>query len=323
MRIRITLGACIFALFLVVLASQYVQGGFPFRKKPLQSTKSAAEVAVSIAEQDADADGLKDWEEALWKTDPHNPDTDNDGTLDGKEVNEGRDPTKKGPHDEITVKSEASGASSDGKNPLTDTNNLSDAFIQSYVALKQQGNGEISEKDRIGLVDTLSTKTAESADARIYTEKDIHTVPTNTDSLHAYGNALAPAIAENSSPDTGNEPSLVQNLMQTGSQTASQRLSRAAGQYRLIVSALYSLDVPTDLVATHLTLINSFSTVGANILATLTVQSDPLRALTALSSYESEAGSITQTWNQIGQFMSQNGVTFTQQEYGALLNASI
>ncbi|MDO8594656.1 MAG: hypothetical protein Q7R93_04050 [bacterium] len=48
---------------------------------------------------DSDGDELPDWEESLWGTNPHSPDTDNDGTGDGIEVASGRNPAKKGPDD--------------------------------------------------------------------------------------------------------------------------------------------------------------------------------------------------------------------------------
>ncbi len=52
--------------------------------------------------KDSDNDGLKDWEEALWKTDPQNQDSDGDGTPDGKEVAEGRNPAVPGPDDSLS-----------------------------------------------------------------------------------------------------------------------------------------------------------------------------------------------------------------------------
>ena len=52
-------------------------------------------------EFDSDNDGLKDWEEAVYKTDPKNPDTDGDGYLDGEEVTSGYDPIKAAPNDEL------------------------------------------------------------------------------------------------------------------------------------------------------------------------------------------------------------------------------
>lgn len=53
----------------------------------------------SALNNDGDGDGLKDWEEELWRTEPDNPDTDGDGTLDGQEIRERRDPLAAGPDD--------------------------------------------------------------------------------------------------------------------------------------------------------------------------------------------------------------------------------
>src|SRR3989344_8258983 len=50
---------------------------------------------------DTDSDGLKDWEEALFKSDPNNKDTDGDGTEDDEEVKLGRNPTLAGPNDKL------------------------------------------------------------------------------------------------------------------------------------------------------------------------------------------------------------------------------
>ena len=58
---------------------------------------------IPLALQDVDADGLKDWEEALWGTDSNNPDTDGDGTKDGEEVKLDRNPLKAGPDDVLSV----------------------------------------------------------------------------------------------------------------------------------------------------------------------------------------------------------------------------
>ena len=58
--------------------------------------------ANTSANKDSDHDGLKDWEEELWGTDPNNPDTDGDGTPDGEEVKLGRNPAIAGPNDVYT-----------------------------------------------------------------------------------------------------------------------------------------------------------------------------------------------------------------------------
>ncbi len=61
------------------------------------SAKNSAEF-----DSDDDNDGLKNWEEALWGPDPKNADTDADGTPDGAEIAQNRDPTKPGPNDRAT-----------------------------------------------------------------------------------------------------------------------------------------------------------------------------------------------------------------------------
>ncbi len=57
---------------------------------------TASSTPVSL---DADTDGLLDWEEALWGTDPRLADSDTDGTTDGDEVRLNRNPRKPGPND--------------------------------------------------------------------------------------------------------------------------------------------------------------------------------------------------------------------------------
>lgn len=51
--------------------------------------------------QDSDQDGLSNDEEALYKTDPLNKDTDGDGYMDGVEVESGYDPLRPAPGDKL------------------------------------------------------------------------------------------------------------------------------------------------------------------------------------------------------------------------------
>lgn len=55
----------------------------------------------SDTDADCDNDGLKNWQEKLYHTDPGNPDSDGDDYLDGEEVASGYDPTIKAPNDAI------------------------------------------------------------------------------------------------------------------------------------------------------------------------------------------------------------------------------
>ena len=62
-----------------------------------QTVEKTDPALLAEVSRDTDSDGLKDWEEVLWKTAPQNADSDGDGMPDGAEVAAGRDPNKKGP----------------------------------------------------------------------------------------------------------------------------------------------------------------------------------------------------------------------------------
>ena len=75
----------------------------PEKEKGEEGTdgESAKDLFVISPPVDSDGDGLSDEEEAIYGTDPHNPDTDGDGYTDGEEVKAGFDPlSKQGPEAE-------------------------------------------------------------------------------------------------------------------------------------------------------------------------------------------------------------------------------
>jgi hypothetical protein len=67
--------------------STIFNGKLPTQPSPISPLPPTVPV-----DRDSDNDGLLDWEEAYYGTDPFNPDTDGDGFLDGEEVMGGYDP---------------------------------------------------------------------------------------------------------------------------------------------------------------------------------------------------------------------------------------
>jgi hypothetical protein len=93
-------------LFTAILLTGIIIGGIlVLKSKTGQSTISqSASNAAKITKQDSDGDGLLDWEETIYKTDPNNPDTDGDGYFDGEEIASGYDPLKPAPNDKSSDK---------------------------------------------------------------------------------------------------------------------------------------------------------------------------------------------------------------------------
>ena len=95
--------------FWVILVSVIVLGGgvFIFKDKLFNKREltpnNKNEIKNIISEsKDSDGDGLADWEEELFGTDPNNTDTDGDGYLDGEEIVAGYDPLKPSPGGKLT-----------------------------------------------------------------------------------------------------------------------------------------------------------------------------------------------------------------------------
>lgn len=91
-------------VFVIILVIIVIIGGAIFALRYFEKNKKTQELSSqepASGWRDSDNDGLKDWEEELYRTDPNNPDTDNDGYLDGEEINSGHNPLVKAPGDEL------------------------------------------------------------------------------------------------------------------------------------------------------------------------------------------------------------------------------
>lgn len=99
------LTAVFFARERLLAFAQFLSGEKTVRVNAAEAREALAAVMSSSlgieATLDSDEDGLKDWEETLYATNPHNPDTDGDGTTDGDEMRANRDPSKRGPDDAV------------------------------------------------------------------------------------------------------------------------------------------------------------------------------------------------------------------------------
>ena len=85
----------IFVVLALAIAAYLFFARKPRGIRDFELAQNAARKAqIETLKRDSDQDGLKDWEEAIFHTDPQAADTDTDTTQDGEEVRLGRDPLK-------------------------------------------------------------------------------------------------------------------------------------------------------------------------------------------------------------------------------------
>ena len=122
--------------------------------------KALTASAPAAGEADYDKDGLKDWEEALWKTDPKSPDTDGDGTLDGEEVASKRNPVVRGPADMLNEERGSADSlyAENDKGSGNLTEQFTKAFSRTFGPRVIGGGGKLSASDMAGIANYLPSK---------------------------------------------------------------------------------------------------------------------------------------------------------------------
>jgi len=134
---------------------------------------------------DSDKDGLKDWEEVLWETDPMNADTDGDGIPDGQEASH----------------------NNTGSPENAETPNFTEAFSQAFAnaigprILEENGLADISKSDLEGIAGFIpnpeailgETARISASDLKISDKNDASSVKKYFNELHhlAYESAFA------------------------------------------------------------------------------------------------------------------------------------
>lgn len=140
---------------------------------------------------DTDGDGLPDWQEGLYGTDPKKSDTDGDGTLDGEEIRLNRDPLKANiakndqePNDKIDPKLLASDQKiiNDYQN-LSLTAKISRDLISNIIA-SQPTNSPMSQNT----IDSIAEKALENIANITFSsttqQSDLNIIPINQETLN-------------------------------------------------------------------------------------------------------------------------------------------
>lgn len=141
------------------------------------SLSSALTDANSI---DTDKDGLPDWQETLYGTDPKKADTDGDGTNDGDEIKAGRDPLKANtapagqkPNDYIDAKIIAKDKQTEDEYAKLSTTDKMARDLVSNILASQPTSGSMTEDQINYLVQNAISNMPQKQYSGITTTNDL------------------------------------------------------------------------------------------------------------------------------------------------------
>ena len=291
-----------------------------YRSKTPSSVDGSFQALLSSqSTQDKDNDGLKDWEEVLWKTDSNNSDTDNDGAKDGEEISLGRNPLVKGPKDLLLKTNIPTTTPTDDNLTLTDK--FARDFFAIYAAQKALGKTPDPNLEKT-LIDNFLQSNIDVKNKIIYGISDIRVGQDTTEkALKAYGNGIGKILIKYGNTMTITDTvTVVKTSMETENKKELEKLNSLVLSYRGVVNDLLLLSVPSVLIPEHLAFINNAQSLVEDTEEMKNILDDPLKSLIYLRRYiYSSSVNTLESIQKIKVFLSSNGITFQQGEDGYVL----
>lgn len=254
---------------------------------------------------DPDNDGLANWEEILWGTDKFNDDTDGDGTDDGIEVAEKRNPTQ-AENDQLVTE------------PATETSatkQLSIDLFSQYLIARDSGAdvvGPVSD-DIVGSVltsDYLSLPVEKH-------EADILLIDTNI-SLEEYANTIGLLLLATSGQIgvDESEASILEQYQQTENASVLAELAGPFDRYTKLRDALLATETPPETAVVHLAMLNSIERIRSGLLGIQQLNEDSILGIVGLSVYKDGSLNMINTLEYAQNIYTENGIFFEEGQAG-------
>lgn len=284
------------------------------------NNKTQTKIINNIAKKDSDNDGLKDWEEGLWGTDPNNPDTDGDGTNDGDEVSAGRNSSVAGPDDKLTDNDfiEKTNSNFSDEN-ITKTDKFAQDLFGKYLSLRQNSQEGLNNEDKNFLITSVMEDSLYDEVDNKYTVSDLNVTDDNSKTtLKKYGNDFI-SITELYSQDLNqNELIVFERMLRMENKEDAMYLKKSSEIYNMAIDKLIEIKVPNNLAFVHLDIINSYNIISNALSDMSSALDDPLRGMNGFAVYVAVTDMQIDLFKEIKNYFIENKIIFNANEAGYL-----
>lgn len=266
-------------------------------------------------QKDTDLDGLKDWEEALWGTNPNNPDSDGDETPDGEEIKNGRNPLVVGPEDLLSVTGKIQYDENGEPINVSKTDVFGKDVFANIIALKQAG--KLDAQSIESAAEALAQSVLQGADNTLYGPTDIIvTENTSEASLKAYGNAVGSVLLRYTSIPQEGELAIVGEALSAEDAEILKRLDPIIEIYDSVITEMLAVRVPPQMFEAHLALVNSLATISQSIRGMQQLISDPISGMSSIGLYKYSTDLLTKALGDIRSLLIAKRISFGPLEPG-------
>lgn len=297
---------------------------FTRKKNVTDSGGLQATTQNTVAEIDTDSDGLPDWKEVLWKTDPKVSDTDRDGMGDGEELKNNRNPIKPAPGDELT--DEEIKSLNDPSNYISPfdqsskTDDFTQKFLTQYLLQKSLTDGVLDDVAKDVLIKSVLGETSTKMPFRTFGITDVKISDIdNALVIKQYGNNVGAIIKKNDSGIKMNDILLsLKTFTETNDKSGLEKLKTVIEKNTQIINESLKVSVPRSAVNIHIDFLNGMSRLTEMILEMYKSADDPLSGLVAIGNYQETFTELKSIDERIGAYFNKKNIVYKSNEDGYL-----
>lgn len=273
----------LFVIVVVLLFSLKTKTEFKNQTGKNGLVYSGSETVEELVNRDTDLDGVPDWEESLWGTDPTKPDTNGDGIPDGVEIKRLKGITGTGDSSTQTTKEN-----------LTETDKFSRELFSTIATLNQIGN---IDQDAIDNISNSLAQQIQSSAKQIFLFSDLKTIQdSSAEAIKKYDNSLEslikkyPTLSKNSStivyPIQNIFVEVFQEFLSNSDADVLNRFDPVIKEIKGLVAGMVKTPVPQGLAVLHLDVINGLERVAENLNDLKSIEGDTIVAMGAASKFK-------------------------------------
>ncbi|MFH0846344.1 MAG: hypothetical protein V1851_03045 [Patescibacteria group bacterium] len=300
-------------LGVILIVAIFIVFFWKYKNTDLKNNQDNQEkITLGITNLDSDNDGLKNWEETLWKTDPNNPDTDGDGTGDNEEILNNRNPLVTGPNDliktEIEKTTQATTTTKELDPDLSQTDILARTLFSGYLTLKQ--NNLLGSQQEADFLEQISGQSLDSqTQVKLYTYDDLKTPSDSSkSSIQKYADDFKKIFSN--IPQLRDDMVILKEALDNNSSETLNEINQNKIFYKKVLDNLLLITAPLDLLNNHLKLINLFLQMIHSAEQMTTTLKDPVLGLAGSKKYSDVTQEISIIFSEIGKYFKQNNIIY-------------
>ena len=270
------------ALALLMVAGTYLATGPNpfFGIGRIAEAQTSEELLREYASKDTDTDGLPDWQEALYGTDPTNRESFQAGISDGEAVAQGLIEPKVAvrPDNELTDLEDIPGVVAP---PSSLTDQFARTLLSKYLLNRQETPP--TQEELLAFIQGAVADLNENASVEArYTQSDLVAGGSGADAVAAYAAAAESVFVRIAVPVEKNELFYFSDAVR-GETTALKEISSISETYAAIAAGLMEVPVPAEARQAHLAIANAIYRLSVTSADMAAMENDPLRALLGIS----------------------------------------